>query len=94
MGHTGEVINQAFLQEETDDVVHAVVLRLGSGCAVKTGGGGTRLHNSADDAHHRLKPAERSERRKRQIKRQETKNAEQTFLKNSAQERKTESLSS
>lgn len=60
VGDTSKVINQAFLQEETDDVVHAIVLRLGSGCAVKTGGGGARLHNGADDAHHRLKPAERT----------------------------------
>lgn len=62
VGHTSKVINQAFLQEETDDVVHAVVLRLGSGCAVKTGGGGAWLHNGADDAHHRLKPTERTGR--------------------------------
>lgn len=40
MRHTSEVVNQAFLQEESDDVVHAIVLRLGSGGAVKTGGGG------------------------------------------------------
>lgn len=39
MGYTSKVINQAFLQEESDDVVHAVVLCLGCGCAVKTGGG-------------------------------------------------------
>lgn len=62
VGHTSEVVNQAFLQEEADDVVHAVVLCLGGGCAVKTGGGGARLHNGADDAHHRLKPAQRTER--------------------------------
>lgn len=58
MGHTGKVINQAFLQEQTDDVVHAIVLCLGSDCAVKTGGGGARLHNGADNAHHCLKSAE------------------------------------
>lgn len=84
--HTGKVINQAFLQEQSDDVVHAIVLRLGSDCAVKTGGRGTWLHNGADDAHHCLKSAEWTERqKKKQIKLQETKNADQSFRKNFAQ---------
>lgn len=52
--HTGKVVDQALLEEEADDVVHAVVLGLGGGGAVEAGGGRARLHDGADDTHHRL----------------------------------------
>ena len=52
--HTGKVVDQALLEEEADDVVHAVVLGLGGGGAVEAGGGRARLHDGAYDAHHRL----------------------------------------
>lgn len=54
MWHTGKIVDEALLEEEADDVVHAVVLRLGGGRAVEAGGGRARLHDGADDAHHRL----------------------------------------
>lgn len=38
MRHTGKVIDKAFLEEEADDVIHAVVLGLSCGCAVEAGG--------------------------------------------------------
>lgn len=53
--HTGQVVDQSFLKKEPYDIVHAVVLGLGCCCAIKTGRGGTRFHDSADDAHHCLK---------------------------------------
>lgn len=59
MRHTGEVIDEAFLKEKADDVVHAVVLGLSCGCAVETGRRGTRLHDGADDAHDCLQAAKR-----------------------------------
>lgn len=57
MRHTGKVIDKTFLQEESDDIVHAVVLGLGCGCAVEARGGRTGLHNGADDAHNCLQAA-------------------------------------
>lgn len=56
MRHSGKVINQPLLQEESNDVVHAIVLSLGCGTAVEAGGGGAGLHDSTDDTHHCLKP--------------------------------------
>ena len=53
--HSGQVINQSLLQEESNDVVHASVLGLGCCTAVETGGGGAGLHDSTDDTHHCLK---------------------------------------
>lgn len=34
---TGQVVDQSFLKEESNDIVHAVVLCLGCCCAVETG---------------------------------------------------------
>ena len=62
MGHPGQVVDQALLEEEADDVVHAVVLGLG-GAAVEAGGGRARLHDGADDAHDGLEPAVGTRRR-------------------------------
>lgn len=53
-----QVIDQALLEEEADDVVHAVVLGLG-GAAVEAGGGGAGLHDGTDDAHDGLEPVVR-----------------------------------
>lgn len=53
--HSGQVINQSLLQEESNDVVHAIVLGLGCCTAVEAGGGGAGLHDSTDDTHHCLK---------------------------------------
>lgn len=58
--HSSQVINQSLLQEESNDIVHAIVLGLGCGTAVEAGGGGAGLHDSTDDTHHCLKPEERS----------------------------------
>lgn len=54
--HSGQVINQSLLQEESNDIVHAIVLGLGCGTAVEAGRGGAGLHDSTDDTHHCLKP--------------------------------------
>ena len=54
--YTGQVVDQPFLKKEPDDIVHAIVLGLGCCCAVEAGCGGTRFHDSADDAHYCLKP--------------------------------------
>lgn len=62
MRHTGQVVDQSFLKEEPDDIVHAIVLGLGCCCAIETGRGGTRFHDGADDAHHCLKPMEKKMR--------------------------------
>lgn len=56
MRHPGKVVNQSLLQEESNDIVHAIVLGLSCGTAVEAGGGGTRLHDSTDDTHHCLQP--------------------------------------
>lgn len=37
MRHSCQVINQSFLQEESNNVVHAIVLGLGCGTAVEAG---------------------------------------------------------
>lgn len=54
--YSGQVINQSLLQEESNDVIHAIVLGLGCGTAVEAGGGGAGHHDSTDDTHHCLKP--------------------------------------
>lgn len=56
MRYSSQVINQSLLQEEPNDVVHAIVLGLRCGTAVEAGGGGAGLHDSTDDTHYCLKP--------------------------------------
>lgn len=63
MGHTRQVVNQALLQKEADDVVHAIVLCLGSSGAVEAGSGGAGLHDGAYDAHYSLEPVMEMETR-------------------------------
>lgn len=54
MGHSGQVIDQPFLEEQADDIVHAIVLCLGCGAAVEAGSGWAGFHDGADDAHYCL----------------------------------------
>lgn len=57
MRHTCQVINQSFLEKEPYDIVHAIVLSLGSCCTIETGCGWTGFHDGADDTHNCLKSA-------------------------------------
>lgn len=59
MRHSRQIIDQPLLEEKADDVVHAIMLRLGCGTAVEAGGGRARFHDGADNAHDRLQPGVR-----------------------------------
>lgn len=51
----GQVINQFFFQEESNDVVYVIVLGFGCGIVVEVGGGGVGFYDSIDDIYYCLK---------------------------------------